>query len=104
MPTPRLFSTDWVHAYEEDTAAGAVYRPSGSALPLSRRPREHLKLAADGTATVTTPGADDRGAAEPARWHDEDGTLVVRARSGGVTLRIVEQSADRLIVQTVRKG
>jgi hypothetical protein len=99
-----MLSKSWIHAYEEDTPEGAVYRPEGTKLPLSRRPRERLVLDPDGTARVFMPGPDDRPVEHAARWHDEDGTLVVRARSGGLVLRIVEQSPDRLIVRAERKG
>lgn len=98
-----MFATGWVHAYEEDTAEGAVYRPRGSKLPLSRRPRERLELSADGTARVFAAGPDDRYVEQPARWHDEDGAIVVRTREGGVELRIVERSPERLVVR-VSKG
>jgi hypothetical protein len=103
MTDNRLFATGWVHAFEEDTAEGAVYRPRGSKLPLSRRPRERLELDADGTARIFVPGPDDRSTAQPASWHDEDGTVVVRARKGGTVLRIVDRSPERLIVQTQPK-
>lgn len=99
----RLFATGWVHAFEEDTAEGAVYRPRGSKLPLSRRPRERLELDADGTARIFVQGPDDRYVEQPARWHDEDGVVVVRAREGGTVLRIVDRSPDRLVVQTQPK-
>ena len=95
----RLFATGWVHAFEEDTAEGAVYRPRGSKLPLSRRPRERLELSPDGTARIFVQGPDDRYVEEAARWHDEDGSIVVRARAGGAELRIVERSPDRLVVR-----
>ena len=100
----RLFATGWVHAFEEDTAEGAVYRPRGSKLPLSRRPRERLELEADGTARIFVQGPDDRYVEQPARWHDEDGVVVVRAREGGTELRIVDRSPDRLVVRTQPKG
>ena len=69
----RLFATGWVHAFEEDTAEGAVYRPRGSKLPLSRRPRERLELDADGTARIFVQGPDDRYIEQPASWRDEGG-------------------------------
>ena len=43
-----LFATRWVHAFEEDDARGAVYRPADADLPLSRRPREGGSSYADG--------------------------------------------------------
>jgi hypothetical protein len=100
----RLFATGWVHAFEEDTAEGAVYRPRGSKLPLSRRPRERLELDADGTARIFVHGPDDRYVEQPASWREEDGTVVVRARGGGPALTIVERSPERLVVQVSAKG
>ena len=97
--TKGLVATGWVHAYEEDTAAGAVYRPRGSKMPLSRRPRERLELAADGPAVIFVQGPDDRYVEQPATWRDDDGDIVVTARSGGRELRIVEHSKDRLVIQ-----
>ena len=101
--TAGLVATGWVHAYEEDTAAGAVYRPRGTKLPLSRRPRERLELAADGTAVMFVQGPDDRYVEQPATWLDEGGAVVVTARSGDRQLRIVSHTADRLVVQAQRK-
>ena len=99
----RLFATGWMHAYEEDTAEGAVYRPRGSKLPLSRRPRERIELSADGTGKIFVPGPDDRYVEQPARWHDEDGVIVVRASQGGAELRIVERSPERLVVRSAER-
>jgi hypothetical protein len=99
-----LFATGWVHAFEEDTADGAVYRPRGSKLPLSRRPRERLELEADGTARLFVQGPDDRYVEQAARWHDEDGVIVVSRRDGGTDLRIVDRAPERLVVQVQRKG
>jgi hypothetical protein len=95
-----LFTTTWVHVFEEDTPAGAVYRAEDDDIPLSRRPRERLELDKDGDARVFTSGPDDRMVDHAARWHEEDGVLIVRAREGGPELRIVDRSKKRLIVQT----
>jgi hypothetical protein len=95
-----LFDTTWVHVFEQDTAAGAVYRPEDSAIPLSRRPRERLRLAAGGSARLFTGGPDDRMTERAGTWSEEDDVLVVRADDGGTELRIVERSAERLVVQT----
>jgi hypothetical protein len=100
----RLFATGWIHAFEEDTAEGAVYRPRGTKLPLSRRPRERLELDADGTARVYVQGPDDRYVEQPARWVDEGDAVVVRTREGGTELRIVDRSPERLVVRIGRKG
>lgn len=96
----RLFGTRWVHVFEEDTPAGAVYRAEDDAIPLSRRPREQLELRRDGSARLFVPGPADRPVEQPATWQEEGGVLVVRAREGGAELRIVERSPTRLVVQT----
>jgi hypothetical protein len=95
----RLFSTRWVHLYEEDTPAGEVYVPEEGPVPLSRRPRERLELNADGTATLSRGGADDRPAAHAARWTRDGQDIVIRAAAGGQPLRIVEASPARLLVR-----
>jgi hypothetical protein len=95
-----LFTTGWVHVFEEDTAEGAVYRPENSDIPLSRRPRERLKLEPDGTAVLYTSGPDDRYVEQSATWRDEGGAVVVRARGGRSALRIVDRSPTRLLVKT----
>jgi hypothetical protein len=94
----RLFTTHWVHLFEQDSAAGEVYAPDDGPIPLSRRPRARLELKADGSATVYAPGADDRPAPRPARWTERDGHLMVKPDGGGPELRIVQRSADRLVI------
>jgi hypothetical protein len=97
---PRLFGTRWVHVFEEDTPEGAVYRPEDDNIPLSRRPRERLELAADGTAKIITQGADDRLVEKPATW-----TSGAReAASSSADVVIVKESPSRLIVRRTAKG
>ena len=98
----RLFGTGWVHVFEEDTPAGAVYRAEGDAIPLSRRPRERLALKRDGSAHLFGPGPDDRLIEQPATWREEGDALVVRAAKGGLELRILERSPTRLGVRSSR--
>jgi hypothetical protein len=98
----RLFGTGWVHVFEEDTPEGAVYRAENDAIPLSRRPRERLALERDGSAQLFAAGPDDRLIAQSATWREEGDALVVRATKGGLELRILERSADRLVVQSRR--
>jgi hypothetical protein len=100
----RLFATGWVHVFEEDTAEGAVFRPEDGVIPLSRRPRERLKLAPDGKASISVQGPDDRYVEHKATWRDEGGHRVIRTADGRTTVRIVHQSADRLVVQMPRDG
>lgn len=95
-----IFATTWVHVFEEDDAKGAVYRPEDdAAIPLSRRPRERLRLNADGSAGISVQGPDDRYIERPADWQEEGGALVIRERSGASRFRIVERSSGRLIIR-----
>jgi hypothetical protein len=94
-------ATRWVHVFEEDTAQGAVYRPEDGAIPLSRRPREHIAFAGDGSATVFIAGADDRLVEHAASWQ-QDGQRIVIRRPDGTELHVIDQAADRLII-TVRR-
>lgn len=96
--TTGLFGARWAHVFEEDSAQGAVYRREDGGIPLSRRPRERLELRDNGSALLFRPGPDDRPIEQEGTWREENGTIVVRTREG--ELRIVERSADRLVVQT----
>jgi hypothetical protein len=87
-----------VHVFEEDAAAGAVYRREDDDIPLSRRPRERLELSPDGSALVFASGPDDRMVEQDASWREEGDAVVVSA-PGGLELRITRSSPDRLIVQ-----
>jgi hypothetical protein len=77
-----LFSTRWVHFFEEDTAEGAVYRPENTKVPLSRRPRERLEIRRDGSASFFRAGPDDRLIETGAEWTREDGGIVLRTPEG----------------------
>ena len=98
----RLFATGWVHAFEEDTAEGAVFRRDDASIPLSRRPRERLVLYRDGKATVFVQGPDDRYVEQKATWKDDGKARVVRTADGTTTIRIVKVSADRLVAEIHR--
>jgi hypothetical protein len=89
----------WVHVFEEDGAAGAVFKPENADIPLSRRPRERVEFRSGGAATIWKGGPDDRPAPLAARWTQEDDALVVRDSGGRVRLRVTEQSPDRLLVK-----
>jgi len=89
----------WVHVFEEDTSAGAVFKPADADIPLSRRPRQRLELRADGSAVLGMPGPDDRSVPERASWVDEAGQIVVRDAAGAIRLRIVTRSPGRLVAQ-----
>jgi len=94
-----LFATRWVHVFEEDTAAGAVYRPEHADIPLSRRPRERIELDADGAARLFTEGPDDRYVEQAASWQEENDGVTIRARVGSPILRVVDRSPARLVIQ-----
>jgi hypothetical protein len=110
----RLFTTRWVHVFEEDTAEGAVYRPEDDNIPLSRRPRERLELSADGTAKIIAPGPDDRLVAKPATWASgasaapkgafSKDVKEVAASAASADIQILKQSPSRLIVRRTTKG
>ena len=89
----------WVHIFEEDTAAGAVFEPENADTPLSRRPRERVEFGSGGAATIWKGGPDDRPAPIAARWTHEADDLVVRDSGGAVRLRVIKQSPDRLLVK-----
>jgi hypothetical protein len=93
-----LFSTTWVHVFEEDTAQGAVYRPEEGSVPLSRRPRERFALTRDGLGHVFAPGPDDRFVEQPVTWTMEGDEVIVRPRGAGAPFRVVERSPQRLLV------
>lgn len=57
----------WGHSHEEDGGGVEVYRPVGFAFPLSRG-REWLEFYADGSATFSGPGPDDRNRAARGSW------------------------------------
>jgi hypothetical protein len=110
----RLFTTRWVHVFEEDTPEGAVYRPEDDNIPLSRRPRERLQLSADGTAKIITQGPDDRLIEKPGTWSSgASGTSGTReaastsasspsepsSSASSADVVIVKESPSRLIVR-----
>jgi hypothetical protein len=100
---PGLLQQRWIHSFEEDSVEGQVYRPQSWDFPLSRRPRDAFELRPDGTAHLFLPGAADRPEAADASWTEEKGELLIRATKKGVpaplALRVVESSADKLLVR-----
>ena len=97
-----LFRTEWVHVFEEDGKEGAVYRPEGCELPLSRRPRQRISFSPDGSARLVVSGPDDRLHEVEARWTEEKGEITVSAEGAAVSVRTLYvrvQSRDRLLVR-----
>ena len=94
----------WVHAFEEDTDAGAVYRPETDDIPLSRRPRERFELDPGGTARVFVGGADDRPTPRAASWHLAGEEILIELAARGrerAAWRVVQGSKTRMVVVTV---
>jgi len=96
-----LFTTAWVHVFEEDGTDGDVYRPESDELPLSRRPRQRLSFSPDGSAELVVSGADDRLHSVAARWTESRGEIVVTAESPSSvrSLRVRVQARDCLLVR-----
>ena len=96
----------WVHVFEEDTDAGAVYRPETDDIPLSRRPRERFELETGGAARVFVGGADDRPTARAATWRATANEIVIELTAARgdepTTWRVVEGSKTRVVVVTER--
>ena len=102
MGEDALFATTWVHAFEEDGPEGAVYRPEGGSLRLSRRPRERLSFSPGGRALLVVGGPDDRLHEVEARWQDDAGEITLTTEAGDAparTLRVRLQSSGALIVK-----
>ena len=73
--------------------------PEDADIPLSRRPRDRMRLSADGTASLLLPGPDDRYLRKPARWRSEAGEPVLRAEGDAFEWRIVAREPARLVVR-----
>jgi hypothetical protein len=101
---PKIFGRRWSHSFEEDSAAGRVYRPESWDFPLSRRPRESFVLESNGSAEIFAPGAADRPERQSASWTQDGDEIVIRAakkgRRAGATLRIVEHDPDRILIRS----
>lgn len=100
-PDDPLFSTRWVHLFEEDAPDTQIFVPETTDVPLSRRHRERLEFNPDGSASIMTPGPDDRPRPSPARWTEDAGGIVVRSSDEGTALRIIERTRTRLVVRKV---
>ena len=97
-----LTAHEWLHFFEEDAAGDEIYRPAADAVPSARRPRERLRLGADGSAHVSVGGPDDRSRALGATWITDGNDVVVRVTSTPTTrssYRIVTIEHDRLVVR-----
>lgn len=95
----------WIHVFEQDTGAGAVYRPETDHISLARRPRERLELQPGGAARVFVGGADDRPVPRAGRWRATPEGIVIEMpatdREQAMTWRIVEATPTRVVVSIV---
>lgn len=95
----------WIHAFEQDTGAGAVFCPETDQIPLARRPRERLELQAGGAARVFVGGADDRPVPRIGRWRATSEGIMIEVpaadREQAMTWRIVEATPTRVVVSMV---
>ena len=94
----RVVGRSWVHVIEQDTPDGLVFRPAESDIPLSRRPRAAFELRTDGSALLTAGGPADGPRTRPGSWTHAAGTVLVHEDDGRVRWRIVEATADQLVV------
>lgn len=101
---PKVLAQHWVHAHEEDSEAGRVYRPNSYQLPPSRG-RSAFELEPDGSYLESGPGPTDRRSRKPnGSWRLEGAELVVQDESGGVRRsRVVSLSPDRLVLAKARE-
>jgi hypothetical protein len=95
----------WIHTFEQDTKAGAVYCPETDRIPLSRRPRERIELQIGGAARVFVGGPDDRPVPRAGQWRaTSEGILIelpATDREPTTTWRIVEATPTRLVVSII---
>ncbi len=91
----------WVHAHEEDTDRGRVFRPADHQLPPSRG-RETWELRADGSFVGARPGPTDEPAQTAGSWALEGDRLLIREGDSDPverTMTIVDAGPERLVVR-----
>jgi hypothetical protein len=89
----------WTHSHEEDTPGRTVFRPGGWRFPPSRG-RRSLELGPDGALVASGPGPTDRTVASEGSWRlRDDGVLELHEQGRSTEMRVVELSADRLVVE-----
>jgi hypothetical protein len=91
----------WIHAHEEDTEIGQVFRPADYQLPPSRG-REMLELRADGTFIGRRPGPTDEPVQTGGSWVVDGNQLRIREGDADQverTMTIVESEPGRLVLR-----
>lgn len=78
----------WTHSHEEDHDGVQVFRPSDFDFPPSRG-RTSLTLHPDSTATLGTPGPDDRGTSDDGTWDLTGDVLRVAAPAWSASYEVV---------------
>jgi hypothetical protein len=92
----------WVHSWEEDSGAIRTYRPEGSSLPLSRRPRQIIEFGEDSRFISRGAGPADARVSREGGWElSEAGVLTLRWDDEGkqATSQIVECTEEVLQVR-----
>jgi hypothetical protein len=103
---PSICGIRWIHLFEQDTEAGAVFCPETDQIPLARRPRERFELQTGGAARVFVGGPDDRPVPRAGRWRSTAEGIVIELpateREQAVTWRIVEATPIRIVVSIIQ--
>jgi hypothetical protein len=88
----------WVHAHEEDTDQGMVFRPADHELPPSRG-RLAIDLREDGSFVEGAPGPTDRPEETQGTWElGHDDVLVLRREGSSREARVVGADPDRIVL------
>ena len=96
----------WVHSFEEDSGAIAVYRPQSFAFPPARG-RDGLEFTSDGRLVEWRIGRGDASEGVEGRWQAQGPDLLIVSRGSAMTsdanvestLDIVELNDDVLKVR-----
>ncbi|MGP4025529.1 hypothetical protein [Actinomadura sp. 3N407] len=92
----------WVHAFEEDTPATAVYRPADQPVRPARRPRRRIEFRSDGTFAERRPGPDDRLYEVRGRWErrgaDRIDVTFPDGRGASFGITVISRTGDRLTI------
>ena len=102
---PEQVCGSWVHAHEEDTGDGTVFRPVGTPMPPARG-RTTLELRADGTYSEIGPGPDDVPRESTGTWSVREGRITLTGdttSSADRELEVVAADPDRLVVRRSRE-
>ncbi len=90
----------WLHAHEEDTPDGMVFRPAETPLPPARG-RTGYEFLGDGRSRKLGPGPADRTARAEGRWRLEGENRIVNSVTGSddEVLEIASLEPGRLVIK-----